>query len=84
MMVMKAYPLDIFSLMARCLAGESTEEDDVRLAKLLSTHSGLKEEYKHFQRLFNTRFISRETSAEVDPQAGLDRVLRKLKEEGLI
>jgi len=84
MMVMKAYPLDIFSLMARRLAGEFSVEDEVRLAKLLSSHSALKEEYTCFQRLFNTHFISRETSAEVDPQAGLNRVRRKLKEEGLI
>jgi len=51
---------------------------------LLSSHPSLKEEYKYFQRLFNTHFRSREDSLEEDPQPGLDRVRRKLKEEGLI
>jgi hypothetical protein len=84
MMVVRAFPADTFSLMARCLAGESSAEDAVRLADLLSSHPSLKEEYKYFQRLFNTHFRSREDSLEEDPQPALDRVRRKLKEEGLI
>jgi hypothetical protein len=84
MMVVRAYPEEIFSLMARCLAGESSAEDQARLADLFSSHSSLKEEYKCFQRLFNTHFRSKEASHEEDPQPGLDRVRRKLKDEGLI
>ena len=84
MMVVKAYPVGTFSLMARCLAGESSAEDQVKLANLFFCHPSLKEEYKRFQRLFNNHFRSREASIEEDPQAGLDRVRRKLKEAGLI
>jgi hypothetical protein len=83
-MVVKVYPVDTFSLMARCLAGESSEEDKVRLANLFSSHPSLKKEYKRFQRLFNNHFRSRGASIEEDPQKGLDRVRRKLKEAGLI
>jgi hypothetical protein len=84
MMAVKSYPVDTFSLMARCLAGESNAEDQVRLADLFSSHPGLKEEFKCFQRLFNNQFRSREASIGEDPQTGLDRVRRKLKEAGLI
>jgi len=84
MMVVKAYPVEVYSLVARCLAGESSEEDQVSLANLFSSHPSLKEEYKCFQRLFNNHFGSSEPTLEENPLTGLERVHRKLKEAGLI
>jgi hypothetical protein len=79
----KAYPRGTFALMARCLAGESSDEDAVRLANLFSSHPLLKDEYRCLQHLFfDDHFKGSGTSFEEARQKALDRIRRKLKRIG--
>ena len=71
--------------MARCLKGESTTEDEVRLADLFIKHPALKVEYEHFRILFPDLYIdthSNGTSKEDYLQKKLNFIGRRLKEEG--
>ena len=80
MMDEDAYSLETFALMARCLARESSDEDEVRLAKLFSSHPHMKEEYWWLQHLlFNDDLKGRGMSLEEAHQKALDRIRRKVK-----
>ena len=81
-MVGKAYAAETFSLMARCLAGESSWEDEVKLVNLFSSHPLLKEEYRCLQYMFFDDAKWRGAPFEEAPQKALDRIRRKLKRMG--
>ena len=73
--------------MARCLKGESTQEDEVRLAELFITHPALKKEYDHFRLLFPDLYSdtsSNGTPSEDFLQSKFNGISRRLKNEGSV
>ena len=73
--------------MARCLKGESTTEDEVRLADLFTAHPVLKKEYEHFRLLFPDLYngtFTNGSSNEGHLNDKLEAITRRLKAEGAI
>jgi hypothetical protein len=68
-------------MMARCLAGECSEEELVELRSMLLNNPDLKTEYELFNLLFGKDKCSTEPS---DKKDHFNRITKRLADEGLM
>jgi hypothetical protein len=75
--------IEKYSLMARCLRGESSSEEDRQLAGLINSDPLLLKEYQFFKTAMQRAAPSvGGDSAEDDLQAKFDHISCKLKDDG--
>jgi hypothetical protein len=78
----KSHSTQLYALIARCLAGESTPGDVEQLDQLLTDHPELKKEFEFFHELLQKS--SSPSDSENPSQKDFDRITKRLKDEGAL
>jgi hypothetical protein len=78
----KSHSTQLYALIARCLAGESTPGDVMQLEKLLTDHPELKKEFELFRELLQKPSPPSESEKSIQPN--FDRITKRLKDEGAL
>ena len=79
-MAVKSHPTEIYSLIARYLAGEASKEDRGRIEQLFVEHPELKSEFEFFRFLLNQHDQRTEHASFKN---GFERITKRLKDKGL-
>jgi hypothetical protein len=76
----KADSKELNEMMARCLAGESSEEEIVKLRSIMSENPELKSEYE----LINLLFGKDKSCAAPSDKKHFTKIKKRLEDEGLM
>jgi hypothetical protein len=76
----KADSKQLNEMMARCLAGECSQDELTRLTSILSENPDLKHEYE----LINTLFGKEKRGMVTPDKKHFKRITRRLEDEGLL
>jgi hypothetical protein len=71
---------EVFKLMARCLSGESSQEDRIALQERLTSEPNLQSDFD----LLRLTFLDQDKETDKAPSSAFVRTMAKLKEDGLI
>ncbi len=80
-------PIETYALMARCLKGEGSPDEDRHLSELLFADPVLRREYELLKKTLSPRKISREDKSiytKEHLQTKFDSLTKKLKDEGAL
>ena len=80
-MTVKSYPPEIDELIARCLAGESSEQEYIQLKHFLAKDADLKTDYEILKLLMFNK--CEETAEDIDLKNKFNRLSSRLEDEGL-